>query len=154
MSLLVRGIPTAQFDRLRDGGPDAHGQPALVRVAEGLANPCRHCLDLIAEGDRKLVLAYRPFGRLQPYAECGPIFLHASSCRRYESGELPPWFAFLDPAIVRGYGADDWIRYDTGQVVAGVDLEGACKAILSDPTIAYVHVRSKYNCFQCRIDRG
>lgn len=74
---------------------------------------------MIAEGDEKLVLAYRPFGHLQPYAEVGPIFLHAGNCARYASEELPAWFAFLQPALVRGYGADDWIRYASADVVPG-----------------------------------
>jgi hypothetical protein len=154
MELRVRGIPSDEVDRIRGGGPDANGQPALLRVAEGVANPCRHCLTLIAEGDAKLVLAYRPFPRLQPYAETGPIFLHQRACERYDRAELPGWFAFLEPAIVRGYGEDDWIRYETGQVVPGRALAAACGSILSDPAIAYVHVRSKYNCFQCRVERG
>lgn len=153
-TLQVQGIPTDHVDRLRRGGPDANGQPALVRVAEGLANPCRHCLGLIAEGERKLVLAYRPFEAPQPYAETGPIFLHADPCEHYDTDALPAWFAFLDPAIVRGYDVDHWIRYDTGTVVAGPEIDATCRAILADPTIAYVHVRSKYNCFQCRVDRG
>ena len=154
MNLHVRGIPTDQVERIRRGGPDANGQPALARVAEGVANPCRHCLGLIAEGDAKLVLAYRPFDALQPYAETGPIFLHQAPCERYDADVLPAWFAFLDPALVRGYGEDHWIRYDTGDVVAGPALDESCRAILDDPTIAYVHVRSKYNCFQCRVDRA
>jgi hypothetical protein len=56
--------------------------------------------------------------------------------------------------LCAGYGDDDWIRYDTGHVVPGPELTATCTAILADPTIAYVHVRSKYNCFQCRVDRG
>lgn len=154
MKLSIRGIPTDEVERLRSGGLDANGQPALVRVAEGVANPCRHCLDLIAEGDEKLVLSYRPFDALQPYAESGPIFLHRAECPRYDGDAVPAWFDFLDPAIVRGYGADDWIRYDTGDVVRGPQLTARCRAILEDASIAYVHVRSKYNCFQCRVDRG
>jgi len=154
MTLSIRGIPSDEVDRLRGGAPDANGQPALVRVAEGVANPCRHCLGLIAEGDEKLVLAYRPFAAPQPYAETGPIFLHRAACARYESDALPTWFDFLDPAIVRGYGADDWIRYETGDVVRGPELTARCRAILDDASIGYVHVRSKYNCFQCRVDRG
>jgi hypothetical protein len=154
MKLAVRGIPSDEVDRIRRGGVDANGQPALTRVAEGVANPCRHCLGLIAEGEEKLVLAYRPFDALQPYAETGPIFLHERPCERYESEMLPPWFDFMDPAIIRGYGSDDWIRYDTGQVVRGTQLTSACRGILGDDTIAYVHIRSKYNCFQCRVDRA
>jgi hypothetical protein len=60
----------------------------------------------------------------------------------------------MDPAIIRGYGYVDWIRYDTGSVVSGNELTGACQQILADTTIAYVHIRSKFNCFQCRVDRG
>jgi len=154
MKLRVRGIPTDEVNQIRRGGPDANGQPALLRVAEGLANPCRHCVGLIAQGDKKLVLAYRPFDTLQPYAETGPIFLHKDPCERYESEVLPAWFDHLDPAIVRGYGEDHWIRYDTGDVVPGRELSAACRAILGDATVAYVHIRSKYNCFQCRVDRN
>src|SRR6188768_2997814 len=103
MTLAVRGIPTEEVQRLRAGGADANGQSALTRIAEGLANPCRHCLDLITPGDEKLVLAYRPFAAPQPYAEIGPIFLHKAGCERYERDALPPWFDFMDPAIIRGY---------------------------------------------------
>lgn len=154
MNLAVRGIPSDEVASIRRGGPDANGQPAVLRVAEGVANPCRHCLGLIPEGAEKLVLAYRPFESLHPYAELGPIFLHAVACPRYDSDRLPRWFDFMDPAIVRGYGSDDWIRYDTGDVVPGVELTAACRKILADETVAYVHIRSKFNCFQCRVDRG
>ena len=106
MDLHIQGIATDVVDHLRRGEPDANGQPALIRPVEGGANPCRHCLGLIAQGDDKLVLAYRPFDALQPYAETGPIFLHRHACRRYDSNGLPAWFAHLDPAIVRGYGED------------------------------------------------
>jgi hypothetical protein len=154
MKLRIEGIPTDEVRRIQRGGPDANGQPALHRMAEGVANPCRHSLALIAEGDEKLVLAYRPFDAPQPYAETGPIFLHVADCDRYAADAMPSWFAFLDPAIVRGYDANDWIRYDTGHVVAGPDITATCEGILTDPTITYVHVRSKYNCFQCRVDRA
>jgi len=154
LKLGVRGIPSDEVGRIRRGGTDANGQPALTRIAEGVANPCRHCLGLIAAGEAKLVLAYRPFDHVHPYAEVGPIFLHKTSCQRYDGETLPTWFGFMDPAIIRGYGNDDWIRYDTGDVVPGADLTAACQRILDDETVAYVHIRSKYNCFQCRVDRA
>lgn len=154
MTLRVRGISTSECEHIWRGGADANGQPAIARIAQGVANPCRHCLGLIAEGADKLVLAYRPFDSIHPYAEIGPIFLHAQPCKPYESDRLPQWFNYLEPALVRGYGTDHWIRYDTGHVVQGKDIAATCEAILSDLTIAYVHVRSKYNCFQCRVDRG
>ena len=150
----VRGISTEHVDRLRHGGLDANGQPPLVSRAQAGANPCRHCLQLIEDGDEKLILSYRPFEAAQPYAETGPIFLHRTACPRYEGDSLPPWFAYLQPAIIRGYDHEDWIRYDTGQVVPGPELATTCEKILSDSTVAYAHIRSKFNCFQCRVDRA
>ena len=154
MKLLVQGLPSEYAKSMRAGGLDANGQVATKRSAEGLANPCRHCLQPIAPGESKLILAYRPFDKLQPYAEVGPIFLHERDCPRYESDHLPGWFQYLQPALVRGYGHDDWIRYETASVLPGEELEEACKTILADPQVAYVHIRSKYNCFQCRVDRA
>jgi hypothetical protein len=53
-----------------------------------------------------LVLAYRPFPELQPYAETGPIFLHKNPCARYAAEEvLPPVLASSRDFIVRGYNA-------------------------------------------------
>jgi hypothetical protein len=39
-------------------------------------------------------------------------------------------------------------------VVAGSDLAAECVRILTDADVAYVHIRSKFNCFQCRVDRA
>lgn len=155
MSFRVSGIATDLFEHLRHGGADAHGQKPLVRLAEGGANPCRHCLGLIANGEPKLVLAHRPFaGEAQPYAETGPIFLHQAACTHYDSDALPPWFALLNPAAIRGYDNADWILYETGQIVPGAELAATCESILEDPRVAYIHIRSKYGCFQCRVDRN
>lgn len=87
-----------------------------------------------------LILAYRPFDPpAQPYAETGPIFLLVQISRS---------------AAIRGYGADGWIGYATGQIVRGGALTKASASILSDAETAYVHIRSKLGCFQCRVDRA
>ena len=153
MPLRVRGIDTREVERLRCGGHDANGQPPVCIPARAGANPCRHCLGLIPDGEDLLVLSHRPFQALQPYAEAGPIFLHRRACTRYDADALPDWCAYLDPAVVRGYGLDHWIRYDTGRALPGRELTRACEEILADPTIAYVHVRSQFGCYQCRVDR-
>ena len=152
-NLLVRGIDSAFVNSIRAGGVDANAQVAVPSKAAGARNPCRHCLQLIAEGDDLLVLAYRPFATLQPYAELGPIFLHARNCEQYCERQLPAWFAQLQPAIIRGYYANDWICYSSGNVISGADLGAECEKILSNPEVAYVHIRSKFNCFQCRVER-
>ncbi len=149
----VRGLESEVVAAWRGGAPDANGKPPLVRVSTG-ADPCRHCLQLIAPGQEKLVLSHRPFPCDQPYAERGPIFVHRSECERYDAARFPDWFGALDPAMIRGYDADDWIRYDTGDVVPAPELEASVEKVLTDPSIGYVHVRSKFGCFQCRVDRG
>lgn len=150
----IQGIPSERAAQFRACAPDANGQAPQVIAAQDGRYPCRHCLGLIAKGDDVLVLSYRPFDALQPYAETGPIFLHAIECQRYDSDALPLWFVGLDPAAVRGYDARDWIRYDTGQIVRGDELTNACEDILRDGNVAYVHIRSKFGCFQARAERA
>jgi len=153
-ALRVRGIGTEQAVRFRNFELDANGQTPIEVSSDGKSNPCRHCLGLIAKGDAMLLLAYRPFDQLQPYAETGPIFLHKDLCEHYDSHAMPAWFDHFDPAIIRGYSEVHVIRYDTGQAVAGNDLATQCRNILADASVAYVHIRSKFNCFQCRVDRA
>lgn len=153
MELRFRGIDTDRVDAFRAGELDANEQRPLRQTGAGLG-PCRHCLGIMGVDDVKLVLAYRPFAANHPYSEVGPIFLHPSPCPRYEAPEPPGSFEHLDPAIVRGYGQDDWIRYDTGRAVAGRDVTREVGSILADETVAYVHVRSRFGCLQCRVDRA
>ena len=135
------------------GGPDANGQMPERQIAHGGGNPCRHCLKMIPKGAGMLVLAHRPFSTLQPYAECGPIFLCADPCEAGGGAALPEILASPD-YILRGYGPDDRIAYGTGAVVATPDIPAEAARRLADPRVAYLHVRSaRNNCFQCRIDR-
>lgn len=153
--LRITALPTATVTALQDGGPDANGMPPERRLSDGDGVPCRHCLDDVPAGQPYLVLAYRPFPEPQPYAEVGPIFLHADPCPRYdEAAGIPPMFLRRQHYLVRGYGADDRIVYGTGQITPAADLADTADQILRQADVAYVHVRSaSNNCFQCRIDR-
>lgn len=146
-------IPTEVARAYQAGGPDANGQAPERSVSDGGGNPCRHCMKMIPRGAGMLVLAHRPFPVPQPYAEVGPIFLCADRCEPGGGAALPEMLASPD-YIVRGYGADDRIVYGTGGVVATAAIPARASALLADPRVAYVHVRSaRNNCYQCRIDR-
>ncbi|MDS7596753.1 DUF1203 domain-containing protein [Agrobacterium tumefaciens] len=136
----------------RHGERDAYGN-APERVVSPGGMPCRHCLGQIGEGDSMLILAYRPFTSLQPYAETGPVFLHADACTRYpETDALPPMLDSPD-YIVRGYGKDERIVYGTGAVTTTGNIVSRASELLQRDDVAYVHVRSaRNNCYQCRID--
>ncbi|WP_354044205.1 DUF1203 domain-containing protein [Devosia sp. UYZn731] len=45
---------------------------------------------MVAEGETCLLLAYRPFSVPQPFAEVGPVFLHAQVCPAYNNDVRPP----------------------------------------------------------------
>ncbi|NQW08770.1 MAG: DUF1203 domain-containing protein [Alphaproteobacteria bacterium] len=147
-------LETKLAEAWRAGAPDANGQAPERRISDGsgVGVPCRHCLRHVAAGEPYLVLAHRPFATLQPYAEVGPIFIHAEACARGGGGDLPTMFA--SPSyIVRGYGADDRIVYGTGGVVETETITERAAALLARDDIAYVHTRSAANnCFHCRVE--
>ena len=147
-------IPTESVRALQAGGVDSYGLLPERRVSDGGGNHCRHCLRMIPDGAGMLVLAHRPFGTVQPYAETGPIFLCADACEAGGGAEVPEILASPD-YIVRGYGADERIVYGTGGVVATGGIPGRAAELLADARVAFVHVRSaRNNCFQLRVERG
>ena len=149
-------MTTQQAQAYRDGDPNANGQSPEIAIASGSANPCRHCLEEIAAGDDMLILAHRPFPEAQPYAELAPVFIHAGACERYGDEDYPPAMLKQRPQLlIRGYKADNRIKYGTGEVVATDDFLAPCTAKFDDPEIAFVHVRSATNnCFICRIEKA
>lgn len=155
-SLKFMAMPTDIARAYQSGQPDAYGLTPERRLSDGDGVPCRHCLTDVAADDEYLIVAYRPFPELQPYAETGPIFLHAAPCGRHpEAGNTPDLFLKREHLLIRGYGHDDRILYGTGQVARTGDIAEVAAGLLERSEIAYVHLRSaSNNCFQCRIDRG
>jgi hypothetical protein len=149
-------IPTETARAYQSGGLDPNGQVPERHVSDGDGKPCRHCLANVARGEPYLILAHRPFPAPQPYAEQGPIFLHAEPCEAYgEPNAVPAMLLRSETMIIRGYGTDDRIKYGTGQVVATTALADKAAELLARDDVGYLHVRSaRNNCFQCRIERG
>ncbi len=149
-------LETAVARALQSGEPDANNMPPEQVISTGGAMPCRHCLEDIAAGEKMLIVAHRPFKTTQAYAEQGPIFLHAEACIRHEECPQPPvMFLQREEFLVRGYTQAERIKYGTGEVVKTASLAKSCAALLLDPEIDYVHVRSaSNNCYQCRVERS
>ena len=149
-------IPTETVRAYQSGSLDPNGQAPERDISDGDGKPCRHCLQNIAAGEPYLILAHRPFPSPQPYAEQGPIFLHAEACEAYSApAEIPALLLQSETMIIRGYGDDNRIKYGTGQVVETTCLVDEAAALLEQEDVVYLHVRSaKNNCFQCRIERG
>ena len=148
------GLPTATVRALPRGGPDSNGQPPERATSDGDGNPCRHCLAMIEKGAPMLILGHRPFETVHPYAEVGPIFLHARECEAYD-GEATPEIVVSPTYILRGYGPDERIVYGTGGVVAKADLPARAKTLLADKRVKFVDMRSaRNNCWQARLVDG
>lgn len=149
-------MPTAEARAFQGGAPDAYGMAPERRISDGNGVPCRHCLRNVPAGQPYLILAYRPFPELQPYAETGPVFLCAEECERApESDVMPEMFRPVPDYIVRGYGHDDRIIYGTGAVTAKNDICAYAHRLLQREDVAYLHMRSsRNNCYQARIERA
>ncbi len=149
-------LDTETVRALQAGNPDANGRVPERQVSDGSGVPCRHCLNDVAAGAPFLVLAHRPFPEAQPYAETGPIFIHAEACDRHAEGhDVPALFLSRERLLIRGYGGEDRIVYGTGQVVPSAEIGAVARSLLAAPEVAYLHLRSaSNNCYQCRIEPG
>ena len=150
-TIIFTAMAADEADAFRNGEPDANGQVPERHHTTGTL-PCRVCLGHIKDGETALLLSYRPFPEPQPFAETGPIFIHAESCSPAEShGVLPAMFDSPD-YIIRGYSHDNRI---SGAVTPTEKIVQRAEDLLARDDIAYVHVRSaRNNCYQCRIDRA
>ncbi len=152
-----KSLATKEVRKLQNGGLDANGQVPECAVSDGVGNPCRHCLESIEEGAAMLILAFRPFGEIQPYAEMGPIFLHARECAPYAShkDEVPAVLKTSSHYLLRGYDENERIVYGTGAITPSEQITHKAKDLFSDSKVKFIHVRSaSNNCFQARIERS
>ncbi|MBV6651879.1 MULTISPECIES: DUF1203 domain-containing protein [Hoeflea] len=156
MNIKFVALETETVRALQRGGQDANQQIPQRAISDGGAIPCRHCLSPVAKGEEYLILSHRPFPRAQPYAESGPIFLHARECERAaDTHDAAPMFTYGRAFILRGYRNNDWINYDAAEVVTPDKIEQTAKRLLERDDVAYVHMRSsQMNCYQCRIERA
>lgn len=114
---------------------------------------CRSCLRLTEPGEAYLALSYRPFDRAQPFAECGPIYVHASACPPYAKVATYPAELPREDVVLRSYGPDDEIV--DARFVGRRGVERVIRELLRDRRTAYLHARNAtFGCFMFRVDRA
>lgn len=152
MPLIFVPMPQATADHFRSGGPDAYGNLPERKISDGNGVPCRSCMRMVAKSEAYLLVAWQPFTARHAYAETGPVFLHAGRCAPEPcDGGLPE---FLDSPdyILRGYDAGERIVGGTGGVISRDQILARAEALLGDPSVISVHVRSsRNNCYHCKI---
>ena len=154
MQIEFHALPKHAVAAIRQSGTDHLGLPVEQCAPDAEGFLCRHCLSTIGPDQPYLTLAYRPFETLNPYSETGPLFL-CTDCEQAAPTAQAPAVLNAPNYLIKGYTADERIRYGTGVIVPNAELATRARAILADPEIAFVDVRSAANnCFQCRIKRA
>lgn len=126
-------MPIDHATAYRQGALDAHGLPPERHVSDGAGNPCRHGLRMILQGAGMLILAYRPFATLHPYAEVGPVFLCADACAAFDGDSVPDVFTNSPDYLLKGHGADERFIYGTGSITPAAAIPARAQALLADP---------------------
>jgi hypothetical protein len=143
-------IPAEIAREARTQRRDRFGHELSITTTQA---PCRLCLRISNAPEDLILLSYQPSKDTGPYAEIGPIFVHAGDCDPYSRTEEFPR-DFLDRRLIlRAYGYDGRI-VDAGVAEPGSAQECAAR-FLSDRNVEEVHVRHvSYTCYDFKIIRG
>ncbi len=144
----VIAIDPDRLEGMRARGADEHGNPFTGYPALGW-EPLRCCLHIADAGERIALVAYTPFLAPSPWAETGPVYVHAERCAGHPAESGLPTSLRTGPRILRSYRADRTLDYDHITYVGqGDDIEPALRELLEVPGVGEVHVRAaQTQCF-------
>ena len=153
--LNVVAIDPERLADMRRRGADEHGNEWAPFSARGW-EPLRCCLSVAVAGVPIVLISYQPLDGPSPWAEVGPVFVHAHACDGYRTpGALPPALA-MGPRLLRTYRADGSLDYDHIRVVDdGEPVEPVIRDLFDTAEVAFVHARSvQAQCFTYAVHRG
>jgi Protein of unknown function (DUF1203) len=153
-TLIVEPIPADELRDIRAAGTDEAGNQLIPQAVTEGGNPLRCCLRETRPGEQVLLIAYTPPGTRGPYAERGPVFIHAGPCEGYLSTDLYPPGLSHRQQVVRAYDQDgriaDGVLADNGEHAVAVIHE-----MFARPGVALVHLRNVgYGCYNFTVRRG
>jgi hypothetical protein len=139
------------LDRLRRQGHDDFGNPFVVRIDEEGGSPLRCCLREIQPGERIALIAYQPSHIGGPYAEVGPVFVHAERCDGWSGDGCPEGLRHRQ-LLLRAYDSEG---NQVDNVIAEPgEHEAAIANLFSRSKIAFIHARNVMpGCFNFAIHR-
>jgi hypothetical protein len=152
-TIRAHAIPQDRMAAIWRVGQDERGNPLQPhRSAE--AFPLRCCLTRSGPDTEIALISFSAMDRPLPWAEAGPVFVHADPCEGYADASLPADLR-TGPRVLRPYRADGSMDYSGITVVeAGTDLEPVLSRLLEDPVRHEVHVRSHpAQCYTYRVTR-
>jgi hypothetical protein len=144
MDIRYHPIDPDRLSRMRDAGADEFGNPWRARTAKGW-EPLRCCLRKAEKGADIALISYSPWPLpwSTPWAEAGPVFVCDRGCPGYARTDRYPdglrgQHLQLNPFDHTGGRAYRQIRF----VSPEEDPETAVRAVLAQPDVTHLHVRS------------
>ena len=145
--LIFEPIPAATLQQIRAAGVDEADNGLTAQVDHQGGNPLRCCMRESAPGERVLLIAFTPPGTRGPYAERGPVFIHAEPCGGYLTTDRYPPGLRHRQQVVRAYDRDGRIA-DGVLVTDGQHAMNVIGELLARPGVALVHLRNVgYGCY-------
>jgi hypothetical protein len=143
----ISALPSDDLRRIRAAGSDDFGNLFAASTDEVGGAPLRCCLTESLPGERISLISYRPFPWSGPYAEVGPVFVHAEECAGYQKdSEYPEGFASRRQ-LLRAYDHDRRIS-DAIQAKDGEQAKQILGWLLSRPEVDFVHSRNlEWGCY-------
>ena len=140
-SFAVTALPADELERIRERRVDDFGNafvPTVVTEAGG--TPLRCCLRDAEPGERVALIAWQPASVGGPYAEVGPVFVHAEACAGYvDTGRYPEGFRHRTQ-LLRAYDARG--RQVDNLLVDGAEADPVLSELIARPGVAFVHSRN------------
>lgn len=130
--LKVMPIDPERLAKMRRTGADEHGNEWAPFSARGW-EPLRCCLSLALEGVPIVLISYQPLDGPSPWAEVGPVFVHAHACDGYRTPDALPAALAVGPRLLRTYHADGRSTTTTSASSATANPSNPCSATCSTP---------------------
>jgi hypothetical protein len=149
-------MPTAKAEQFRSSRTDDFGNPVRALTADADTGYfCRHCLGQPGKGRAVLLGSYNIEQPKGHYWQPSPIFIHDSSCPRYEDeGAIPPAVRAIQWVNVRPYDRDDRMLYDLKDTMTGDRLEALLERCFADQRTRFANIHTgRPGCFLCRVER-
>jgi hypothetical protein len=138
----IVGVEPDRLAELRTTGLDHSGNPVVPFIDQDGGWPLRCCLTDSIAGDELAIAAWSPFPWRGPYAEVGPIVVHARPCAGPASPDVPDQFLSRSQ-VLRPYGADCRMVYDKLLLVEpDGSLPERLAELLDHDDVDFVHARN------------
>lgn len=145
-------LPRAAIAAVRTRLTDARGYPVFVEPDRHGGRLCRCCLQATRPGELVILFAYCPFPHVNPYAETGPVLIHARDCTWVgDPPGLPPELR-RRPVVLRAYSREQ--EPVGARLVTDGRIEDHADQLLGQPDAAWLHARTaEHGCYLLRIER-